>query len=88
MRSISCRTSSRSFDWALNEECLVYDECEALAPFIEAGKAVFHVEYVEDEADGQLLLREACGDATIAGFSTLIKTYDLFAWRLSCEEGE
>jgi len=35
----------RAFDWALSEECFAYDECELLVPFVEAGKAVFHVEY-------------------------------------------
>lgn len=33
------------FDWALNEECLQFDECDVYAPVIAAGKAVFHVEY-------------------------------------------
>ncbi len=74
------------FDWALNEECLIYQECEALAPFLDAGKAVFHVEYVDDPDDGPALLAEVCRDPTIAGFSTLIKTYDLEAWRLACDE--
>jgi len=34
------------FDWALNERCMEFRECELASPFIEAGKAVFHVEYV------------------------------------------
>ncbi len=37
------------FDWALNEQCYEYDECDALQPFIDAGKAVFGVEYSGDE---------------------------------------
>jgi len=73
-----------AFDWALNEECLTYSECSTLAPFIAAGKAVFHVEYVNDPADGPALLTSVCGDPTIDGFSTLIKTWDLDAWRLAC----
>jgi hypothetical protein len=73
------------FDWALNEECLAYDECEALAPFLDAGKAVFHVEYAEDEAAGPELLAEVCADPSVAGFSTLVKTPDLDAWRLACD---
>jgi len=73
-----------SFDWALNEECVAYEECAALAPFIAAGKAVFHVEYVDDEADGEALRDEVCADATITGFSTLIKTPDLEVWGLAC----
>jgi hypothetical protein len=33
------------FDWALNEECLTYQECSGYSSFINAGKSVFHVEY-------------------------------------------
>ncbi len=33
------------FGWALNEQCVQYDECDRYAPFVEAGKAVFIVEY-------------------------------------------
>jgi hypothetical protein len=73
------------FDWALNEECLDWDECELLAPFIEAGKAVFHVEYVDDSAEGSAKKAEVCGEPSTSGFSTLIKTWDLDAWRLSCD---
>ena len=73
-----------AFDWALNEECLSYDECTELAPFVAANKAVFHVEYVDQEADGPAKQTAVCGDATITGFSTLIKTWDLDAWYLDC----
>jgi len=73
-----------AFDWALNEECLSYNECAALAPFISAGKAVFHVEYVDAPGQGNTKLAEVCGDSTTAGFSTLVKTWDLNAWRLAC----
>ena len=33
------------FDWALNEQCFEYNECETLTPFINAGKPVFNTEY-------------------------------------------
>jgi hypothetical protein len=33
------------FDWALNEECYKYSECNALTVFTSANKAVFEVEY-------------------------------------------
>jgi hypothetical protein len=33
------------FDWALNEECFAYNECNTLLPFIKANKAVFNAEY-------------------------------------------
>jgi len=65
------------FDWALNEECAAFDECEALVPFIEAGKAVFHVEYDLDTT-------EFCALTTGLGFSSLQKHLDLDAWRRSC----
>jgi len=34
-----------SFDFAVNEECHQYQECERLMPFIRAGKPVFNAEY-------------------------------------------
>ncbi|ORY75863.1 hypothetical protein LY90DRAFT_314474, partial [Neocallimastix californiae] len=34
------------YDWALNEECYEYGECEKYKPFIEANKAVFGVSYI------------------------------------------
>ena len=35
-----------AFDFAVVEQCVVYDECGLTAPFIAAGKAVFEIEYV------------------------------------------
>ncbi|HVJ16985.1 MAG TPA: endo alpha-1,4 polygalactosaminidase [Polyangiaceae bacterium] len=67
------------FDWALDEECFLYDECALLAPFIEQDKAVFHVEYGDES-----LLDSVCGDPSTQGFSTLIKNLDLDAWRAPC----
>lgn len=60
------------FDWALNEECFAYDECDLLLPFIEAGKAVFGVEYNGDRA-------EYCTQAIAMNLSWLEKTLDLDA---------
>ena len=37
------------FDFALNEQCHQYDECGRLRPFVNAGKAVFGVEYKLDK---------------------------------------
>jgi hypothetical protein len=33
------------FDFAVNESCVQYRECAALAPFTAQGKPVLHVEY-------------------------------------------
>lgn len=68
------------FDWALNEECLVWDDCEALRPFLDAGKAVFHVEY-----GSASLADEVCSDPSTEGFSSLVKKLDLDPWRVACE---
>ncbi len=73
------------FDWALNEECLDWSECDMLDPFTDSGRAVFHVEYVDDEADGPAMALSVCGDSSIEDFSTLIKTWELDAWYLACD---
>jgi hypothetical protein len=73
-----------SFDWALNEQCLEYAECQALQVFVSAGKAVFHVEYASSSAQGAAKKAGVCGKPSINGFSTLIKTLDLGAWALAC----
>lgn len=65
------------FDWALNEECFQYNECDPLLTFINAGKAVFGVEYVGDPAG-------FCPSANAMNFDWLKKNLDLDAWRLSC----
>ena len=72
------------FEWQLNEECMAYAECGLLKPFIDGGRAVFHLEYVSQESEGPARQAEVCGKPEIAGFSTLIKTWDLSAWRLAC----
>jgi hypothetical protein len=65
------------FDWALNEECFQYDECELLAPFTEAGKAVLQVEYKTDP-------RVFCPEARARGFSSMKKSLDLDQSRTPC----
>jgi hypothetical protein len=67
------------FDWALNEECILWDECQVLAPFISANKAVFHVEYGDDA-----LATKVCPLTAPLKFSTLIKKPELGAWRRAC----
>ena len=65
------------FDWALNEECFTYQECELLVPFISAGKAVFGVEYSLDPAS-------YCPQANGMDFDFISKHLELDAWRLAC----
>lgn len=65
------------FDWALDEQCFQYDECDLLLPFVEQGKAVFGVEYQGATSD-------FCPEARSKGFSWLKKRLDLDAWVRSC----
>lgn len=60
------------FDWALNEECLAFDECDLYGPFISAGKAVFHAEYADP---GEL--SAVCAATAPLGLSTAIAALDL-----------
>ncbi|HMV65551.1 MAG TPA: endo alpha-1,4 polygalactosaminidase [Myxococcota bacterium] len=71
-----------SFDWALNEECFAYRECALLRPFVDAGKAVFHVEYPARAAQVTSLANRVCH----AGlpFESLIKPPNLTAPRIDC----
>lgn len=67
------------FDWALNEQCYQYAECDLLQPFIDAGKAVFGVEYSGDEM-------VFCPYFNSLGYSWLKKDLDLGAWRIDCAD--
>ena len=64
------------FDFAINEECFRYDECDAYAPFTAAGKAVLNVEY--EEVPGR------CERARKLGLSSMLKNMELDAWRQPC----
>lgn len=66
-----------SFDWAINEQCAQYHECDLFTPFIDAGKAVFHVEY-------DLGTDRFCPITTELGFSSMKKHRTLDAWRRPC----
>ena len=66
------------FDWALNEECFRYNECSALTSFVQAGKAVFHVEYNREPA-------AFCPTTTALGFSSMKKKLNLDAYRVACD---
>lgn len=65
------------FDFAVNEQCAQYDECERLTPFITADKAVFHVEY-------ELSTNRFCARSKELKLSSMQKKYELDAWRKPC----
>ncbi|GAP92604.1 putative endo alpha- polygalactosaminidase [Rosellinia necatrix] len=73
--------------WAINEECAAYRECADWAPFIAAGKPVFHVEYVDDDDATTVTpskLAAACAADGQSGFSTIVKHYTLDNWVVYC----
>ena len=64
------------FDFAVNEECFRYGECDRYRPFTEAGKAVLHVEY-----EGAM---DFCAASTRLGLSSMLKPLDLGPVRQAC----
>jgi len=72
------RRMAKAFDWSLNEECFYYHECGREQPFIDAGKAVFQTEYVDDWKHRGLrtpaaIARRVCPASRQMAFSTLVK---------------
>jgi hypothetical protein len=69
------------FDWTLNEQCFQYNECDwpnnGVVNFIDAGKAVFQVEY-------KLAKTKFCPQANAWGFSSMKKNLNLDAWMDPC----
>ncbi|MDH6216486.1 hypothetical protein M2283_003803 [Streptomyces pseudovenezuelae] len=65
------------FDFAVNEQCAQYGECADLTPFVKADKAVFHVEY-------ELPTSRFCADSRRLKLSSMLKKYELGAWRRAC----
>jgi hypothetical protein len=65
------------FDFAVNEECFQYGECNLLKPFVDAGKPVFGIEYT-------LSTSSFCPQANSMNFDFLKKNLSLDAWRQSC----
>lgn len=65
------------FDFAINEQCFQYDECDSLSTFINQGKAVFGVEY-------DLSTSQFCSKANADNFSWLKKGLDLDAPMTEC----
>jgi hypothetical protein len=69
------------FDWALTEDCFAEGWCEAMLPYIAAGKPVFAAEYT----DMGLEPDDFCPQASALGFSAILKERELGAWRMGCE---
>lgn len=66
-----------TWDFAVNEQCFQYHECWHYQPFLDAGKAVFNVEY-------EIPRTSFCAKAGELGISAIRKHLELGAWRRAC----
>jgi hypothetical protein len=66
-----------SFDFALLEQCVQYQECSAAAPFLRAHKAVFDAEY-------SVAPSAFCPVARRLGLNAQAKRTGLDSWRAPC----
>lgn len=74
------------FDFAVNEQCHEFDECDAMQPFIDAGKPVFNAEYADEYVADGAARAEVCDAARDLGIQTLVLPVDLDdSFRLACE---
>lgn len=70
------------FDFAVNEECAEFDECDAYGPFVDAGKAVLSAEYADRFVNNP---DDACAIASTFGLSMLILPLELDdGFRIAC----
>ena len=73
------------FDFAVNEQCFEFDECDLLAPFINSGKPVLSAEYKQVYVNDTGTRQALCTDSVERQFSTLILPLDLDdTFRFSC----
>ncbi|KAL3457133.1 glycoside hydrolase superfamily [Aspergillus heterothallicus] len=78
-----------NMEWAVNEQCAEYDECELYAPFVEQAKPVFHIEYPNGEAESTTVTssakQNACeGYQNSDVLSTILKKMSLDNWAQEC----
>lgn len=74
------------FDFAVNEQCHEFDECEANEPFIDDGKPVFNAEYADQFVNSEQDRTALCQAANNRDLRTLILPIELDdAFRFSCE---
>jgi hypothetical protein len=68
------------FDWALTESCFEQNWCNQVLPFIQAGKAVFAIEYT----DTGMTTGQFCPQANALGISGILKHRNLDGWQQTC----
>ena len=75
------------FDFAVNEQCHEYDECDGYSAFTQANKPVFVAEYKSDYRNNTNGTRDAlCASSLSAGLHTLVLPLELDdSFRSSCD---
>lgn len=76
--------------FSVNEQCAEYSECAKFAPFIQAGKPVFHIEYPKgaptiDASRAAALCSDSGIGAGSAKFSTVLKKMELDGFVQYCD---
>ncbi|MFI5936983.1 endo alpha-1,4 polygalactosaminidase [Actinoplanes sp. NPDC051494] len=66
-----------AFDFAVNEQCAYFHECDLLKPFVTRGKPVFQIEY-------EVAPATFCPASRKLGFAAVLKKQDLGAYRRAC----
>lgn len=75
------------FDFAVNEQCHEFDECDKVLPFIAAGKPVFNAEYDDKYVRNEGGARDAlCKSARASNIRTLVLPLELEdSFRFGCD---
>jgi len=74
------------FDFAINEQCHIYNECDKLLPFVNSNKPVFNAEYAQKYVDNNSERDNMCTESTSLKFKTLVLPLDLDdSFRYSCD---
>jgi hypothetical protein len=68
------------FDWALTEDCFHQGWCDQLQPLLDAGKAVFAIEYT----DTGITTSQFCPQANALNVNAILKHRELDAYRETC----
>lgn len=77
-----------SVEFSVQEQCVETQECAQYRPFVDAGKAVLHIEYVEDAYAGdEASVGRSCGAEGVQRVSTLIKLMELDGFTRGCPLG-
>ncbi len=74
------------FDFAVNEQCNQYEECDYYTPFIDANKAVLNTEYNDNYKDDDNMTK-LCNYTNSKNLSTLILPMELNgSFRYDCKD--